>query len=118
MRIREGPMEKESLPQLNIEGIRRAAGAVMTPGHRERKFLGVSTDSRHIAKGNLFIALVGEHFDGHDFLETAVAAGAAGVVIQRDRQGKADSLPADVTVLCVEDTLKALGDIAHDWRMK
>jgi len=118
MRIREGPMEKESLPQLNIEGIRRAAGAVMTPGHRERKFLGVSTDSRHIAKGNLFVALVGEHFDGHDFLERAVAAGAAGVVIQRDRQGKADSLPADVTVLCVEDTLKALGDIAHDWRMK
>ncbi len=111
-------MEKESLPQLNVEVVRRAAGAVMAPGRRERKFLGVSTDSRHIAKGNLFIALVGEHFDGHDFLKTAVEAGAAGVVIQRDRKGKADSLPADVTVLRVEDTLKALGDIAHYWRMK
>ena len=111
-------MEKESLPQLNVEDIRRAAGAVMIPGHREGKFLGVSTDSRHIEKGNLFVALVGEHFDGHDFLKTAVAAGAAGLVIQRDRRGKANSLPADVTVLRVEDTLKALGDIAHYWRTK
>ena len=111
-------MEKESLPQLNVEDIRRAAGAVMTPGHREGKFLGVSTDSRHIEKGNLFVALVGEHFDGHDFLKTAVTAGAAGLVIQRDREGKANSLPADVTVLRVEDTLKALGDIAHYWRTK
>lgn len=102
-------MEKESLPQLNVEDIRRAAGAVMTPGHREGKFLGVSTDSRHIEKGNLFVALVGEHFDGHDFLKMAVAAGATGLVIQRDRKGKANSLPADVTVLRVEDTLKALG---------
>ncbi|MCX5834153.1 MAG: UDP-N-acetylmuramoyl-tripeptide--D-alanyl-D-alanine ligase [Deltaproteobacteria bacterium] len=111
-------MEKESLPQLNVEDIRRAAGAVMTPGHREGKFLGVSTDSRHITKGNLFVALVGERFDGHDFLKTAVAAGASGVVIQRDRKEKVNSLPADVTVLRVEDTLKALGDIARYWRMK
>jgi UDP-N-acetylmuramoyl-tripeptide--D-alanyl-D-alanine ligase len=111
-------MEKESLPQLRVEDIRKAAGAFMIPGHREGKFLGVSTDSRHITKGNLFVALVGEHFDGHDFLKTAVASGAAGVVIQRDRKGKVNSLPADVTVLRVEDTLKALGDIARYWRMK
>jgi len=111
-------MEKESLPQLRVEDIRKAAGAVMIPGHREGKFLGVSTDSRNITKGNLFVALVGEHFDGHDFLKTAVAAGASGVVIQRDRKGKVNSLPSDVTVLRVDDTLKALGDIARYWRMK
>jgi UDP-N-acetylmuramoyl-tripeptide--D-alanyl-D-alanine ligase len=111
-------MEKESLPQLNVSDIRKAAGAIVAPGHREGKFLGVSTDSRLIAKGNLFVALVGEHFDGHDFLKTAVQAGAAGVVIQRDRREKVNGLPADVAVLSVEDTLKALGDIAHYWRMK
>jgi UDP-N-acetylmuramoyl-tripeptide--D-alanyl-D-alanine ligase len=111
-------MEKESLPQLRVEDIRKAAGAVMIPGHREGKFLGVSTDSRNITKGNLFVALVGERFDGHDFLKTAVAAGASGVVIQRGRKGRVNSLPSDVTVLRVEDTLKALGDIARYWRMK
>lgn len=111
-------MGREPLPQLSTRDIRRAAGAVVIPGHREGAFRGVSTDSRVIAKGDLFVALVGERFDGHDFLRTAVEAGAAGVVVQRDRQRKGNGLPPDVTVLSVEDTLKALGDIAHYWRMK
>jgi UDP-N-acetylmuramoyl-tripeptide--D-alanyl-D-alanine ligase len=111
-------MGKEPLPQLNVREIRKAAGAVLVPGRREGEFRGVSTDSRLVAKGNLFVALVGEHFDGHDFLKTAVQAGATGVVIRRDRQEKVAGLPADVAVLSVEDTLKALGDIAHYWRMK
>ncbi len=111
-------MGKEPLPQLNVREIRKVAGAVLVPGRREGEFRGVSTDSRLVAKGNLFVALVGEHFDGHDFLKTAVQAGATGVVIRRDRQEKVAGLPADVAVLSVEDTLKALGDIAHYWRMK
>ncbi|PLW82935.1 UDP-N-acetylmuramoyl-tripeptide--D-alanyl-D-alanine ligase [Kineobactrum sediminis] len=62
----------------------------------------VSTDSRAIGPGDLFVALEGEHFDGHDFLEVVAAAGAAAAVVSRPVK---TSLP----VLQVADTQRALG---------
>ena len=62
----------------------------------------VSTDSRSIAPGALFVALVGEHLDGHDYLETALEAGAAAVVVERGR------LPDGAAGVEVADTLEAL----------
>ena len=47
---------------------------------------GVSIDSRSIAKGDLFVALAGPSFDGHDFVATALAAGASGALVHRDRK--------------------------------
>ncbi len=73
---------------------------------------GITTDSRNIGQGNLFLALVGERFDAHDFLAEAAAAGAAAVVVQRIPEGFA--LPAIV----VPDTKLALGEIARFWRSK
>ncbi|MBQ7739789.1 MAG: UDP-N-acetylmuramoyl-tripeptide--D-alanyl-D-alanine ligase [Eubacterium sp.] len=67
---------------------------------------GVSTDTRTIKQGDLFIALVGEKFDGHSYIDVAVKNGAAAVVCSR-------SVEADVPVLIVEDTLKALQGIAE-----
>lgn len=75
-------------------------------------FDGVSTDSRKINKGDLFFALIGEKFDGHDFLNQAVAAGAAGVVVSRD------FVCDGAVVLKVDDTLKALGELAKFYRRK
>jgi len=46
-----------------------------------REFSGISTDSRNIAQGSLFIALRGEHFDGHDFIHHAAAAGAVAALV-------------------------------------
>ena len=68
----------------------------------------VSTDTRELAKGDIFVALAGENFDGHDYVGTAVQSGAAAVIVHR----KIQNLPADVLVIQVEDTLQALGDLA------
>ena len=71
---------------------------------------GISTNSKAVAKGNLFVALRGERFDAHDFLSEVAAQGAAAVVVERVPDGFA--LPA----LVVNDTRHALGQIANFWR--
>ncbi len=75
-------------------------------------FDGVSTDSRSAGRDALFVALRGEHFDGHDFLADVAARGVAAVVV--------DKLPAGWTLpaIVVPDTLVALGQIANFWRMQ
>ena len=73
---------------------------------------GVSTDSRNIEPGSLFIALRGERFDGHDYLGQAVKNGAAACLSEDVVKG----LP--VPVVRVRNTLDALGDIAAAWRLQ
>lgn len=73
-------------------------------------FEGVVTDSRKVTRGCLFVALVGEKFDAHDFLDDVVRQGAAAVVVQRAPDALA--IPA----LVVPDTRIALGQIATCWR--
>ncbi|HJW56334.1 MAG TPA: UDP-N-acetylmuramoyl-tripeptide--D-alanyl-D-alanine ligase [Burkholderiaceae bacterium] len=73
-------------------------------------FDGVSTDSRAVALGNLFVALRGERFDAHAFLEDVSAKGVAAVVAERVPEG------LRVPALIVPDTRVALGEIARHWR--
>lgn len=77
-------------------------------------FTGVSTDTRTIKPGELFVAIQGESFDGHDFIKTAEENGAAAVVIQNDLENLNVSIPC----LRVKDTTKALGQLAHHYRKK
>ena len=81
-------------------------------GNGEQEFTGVSTDSRKITPGQLFVALKGESFDGHAYCAKAIELGAKGVVISSD----VDNLSADVCVFKVADTLKGYQDIAHYYR--
>jgi len=76
---------------------------------------GVSTDSRKIGAGEVFWALTGERYDGHDFVEHAVNRGAAGVVVEA---GRRYTIPngRNPFVISVMDSLKALGDFAAWWR--
>lgn len=74
----------------------------------------VSTDTRAIEKGDLFVALVGDKFDGHDFLAQAAKAGATGLVVSR----KDTKAPKGVTLYEVEDTLAALQNLARYRREK
>lgn len=76
----------------------------------EVAFNGVSTDSRSVAAGSLFVALRGEVFDAHKFLTQVAEKGAAAVVVEELPKGW--TLPA----LVVPDTLVALGQIANYWR--
>ncbi|CAL62929.2 UDP-N-acetylmuramoyl-tripeptide--D-alanyl-D-alanine ligase [Herminiimonas arsenicoxydans] len=73
-------------------------------------FDGVSTDSRHVAVGNLFVALRGERFDAHAFLPQVAERKVAAVV--------AEKIPAGLNVpaLIVPDTRMALGEMASYWR--
>lgn len=71
---------------------------------------GVSTDSRTVAAGNLFVALKGPNFDGHQFLAVAAQQGAAAAICEHPVPDV--SLPQ----IIVSDTLRALGDLAAAWR--
>jgi UDP-N-acetylmuramoyl-tripeptide--D-alanyl-D-alanine ligase len=82
---------------------------------RGATFSGVSTDSRTIARGNLFVALRGGRFDGHDFIHTAIARGARAVVVD-SLYGLPDH--ARVPHLVVENTTTALGELALIYRRK
>ena len=72
-------------------------------------FTGCSTDTRTIEKGNLFIALKGENFNGHDFVSKAEESGAVSLLLEQEVN---HSRP----ILKVEDTRKAMGLLAKSWR--
>lgn len=80
-----------------------------------RSFSGVSTDTRTLREGDLFVALRGVHFDGHQFLKEAVEKGCSALIVARDFQGE---LPPSVTVISVHDPLRALGNLAQFWRAR
>jgi UDP-N-acetylmuramoyl-tripeptide--D-alanyl-D-alanine ligase len=73
----------------------------------------VCTDSRTLKRGDLFVALRGERFDGHDFLAQAAAAGAAAALVDRAYRG-----PAPLPLARVADTTQGLADLAAHWRRR
>lgn len=73
------------------------------------EFESVSTDTRSIKPGDLYVALQGEKFDGHDYIEDAKKAGAIAAIVHKEIE---TSLP----YIKVSDTRKALGDLAAGWR--
>ncbi|HHT9126453.1 MAG TPA: UDP-N-acetylmuramoyl-tripeptide--D-alanyl-D-alanine ligase [Candidatus Brocadiia bacterium] len=102
--------------------IAQAVRGQIKHGKGESRFVRISRDSRHILPGDLFVALKGERFNGHDFVLDALAGGAAGVMVETQDFA---SLPGflnvsntDVVVIFVNDTLKALGDLAAYYRQK
>ncbi len=71
---------------------------------------GVTTDTRQIRPGEIFLALVGEKFDGHDFVATAIERGAIALILNREIPSIA------IPQFIVRDTLQAYQQIAHWWR--
>ena len=90
----------------------RVAQALGTGPAMPNPLAGVSTDTRKIARGDLFVALRGERFDAHDFLAQARDAGAAGFVVSDATKAAGLGVPTYV----VPDTLVALGQLATAWR--
>ncbi len=74
---------------------------------------GVSKDTRTIKEGDLYVAIKGERFDGHDFCEDAVLKGAS-VILASDES----KLPGKCIAVMVDDTVRALGDLARHYRFK
>lgn len=90
--------------------------AAATNGKAARGFAatGVSIDSRSVERGDLFVALQGPTFDGHDFVAGALARGAAGALIHR----RPKDLPADAPVVEVADTMRGLEDLGRAARAR
>jgi len=88
------------------------AGVAGSPPRGPSRIASITTDTRKIGKGDLFVALIGERFDGHDYVDAAVRDGAAALIVSR--APRLDSV--GVPVFEVPDTLVALGDLAHYWR--
>ena len=75
----------------------------------DTRFMSVSTDSRTLSEGDLFVALQGPNFDGHEHLDQAQAQGAAAAMVNRQ-------VEVDLPQLQVADTLIGLGELAAHWR--
>lgn len=96
-----------------LSKIAELAGAQILQGPADRGITSVSTDSRTIKPGELFVALKGDNFDGHSFLPQVANRGAAGAIISQSEQVH---FPAQFALLRVPDTLRAYQDLAAGYR--
>lgn len=97
----------------NIREITEAKSIAISEEVLLQQCNGVSTDTRSLKSGEIFIALEGENFDGHNFINQAISAGAIALITNE----KYPSLPnLKIPELKVKDTLQAYQKIAHWWR--
>ena len=101
---------------LNIEDIFNIPTAVIYNPDVFKSVYHVSIDSRNIKKNTLFIAIKGERFDGHDFIDEVVKKGAAAVLVSEKNFKKIKDY--EIPVITVKDTTIALGEVAKLWRSK
>jgi len=98
---------------LSIDQIATWAGAVRQNGQGDRLVTRLSTDSRSLQPGDLFVALRGDNFDGHKFVDQAEKRGAAGAVVEEAWSGQPSP---NFALLRVADTLAAYQQIAAQYR--
>ena len=99
--------------RLSIFQLAKFAGANVSAGDRNVLIDKISTDSRTLKRGELFVALRGENFDGHKFVETAAKAGAAGAIVDLTWTGK---VPGEFAVIRSENSLAAYQNLAANYR--
>jgi UDP-N-acetylmuramoyl-tripeptide--D-alanyl-D-alanine ligase len=98
---------------LTLRQIAELAGATIESGNANVVVEKVSTDSRTLKPGELFVALRGENFDAHNFVDDVAKTGAAGAVVERSWKKK---VPKQFALLRVEDTLRAYQELAANYR--
>ncbi len=96
--------------ELTLNTLARWCTGTLAPENGDVTITGMQHDSRHVRAGDLFVALPGERVDGHDFVENAMEAGAAAALVTR-------RVDCGLPQILVENTLKAYGDIAREYRM-
>ncbi|MGQ9706060.1 MAG: UDP-N-acetylmuramoyl-tripeptide--D-alanyl-D-alanine ligase [bacterium] len=98
--------------KIAISDIIETSGGNCISGDRDAFFTGVSIDSRKIKRGEIFFAIKGVRFDGHDYVNDAIERGASGVVISRNVCG----IDSSISVVLVNDTLVSLQNLAKNFR--
>ena len=101
-----------------VKDILTAVKGKLLLGNPDEILTGLSTDTRKIKKGELFLAIKGEKFDGHSFILDAVAKGAGGVLVQEGGITNANFKLPDVSFISVSDSIKAFGDIGNFHRSR
>lgn len=99
------------MESLKLIEIANAVGGTIVNINNIEEVKGISTDSRKVSAGDLFIALSGENFDGHEFVSAAFEKGAAAAIVSREIYG-------DYPQIIVQDTMKALKDMARFYRKR
>jgi UDP-N-acetylmuramoyl-tripeptide--D-alanyl-D-alanine ligase len=110
--VAAGELEPRRTPPWSENAVRLALSMAPVSEWEPVTFTTISTDTRALIPGALFVALEGERFDGHDHLLAALAAGATGAVV---RDGTPD-IPG-LLLFRTEDTLRGFGLLAHARRM-
>jgi UDP-N-acetylmuramoyl-tripeptide--D-alanyl-D-alanine ligase len=101
----------------NINELLEVTGGKLILKRAERRVSGgISIDSRTVKKNDVFIAINGKNFDGHDFVREAIKKGANTLITMRHLPAISSS--CKVNIILVSDTVKALGDIARSYRNK
>lgn len=95
-----------------VKEIVKATNGTLLSGNEEHNIIGFTQDSRKVIKGGMYIPLKGERFDGHDFIAAAFENGAQAIITEKQvsYEGK--------DIILVDDTLKALGDMARFVRVQ
>ena len=101
------------MERLAMKEVIRAVRGELICGSQRGEISGVSIDSRTIKKGEIFFALKGERFDGHDFLQGAIDKGAKAVVVSKKKK-----FAAKIATINVAHTLTALQELAKFYRQK
>ncbi len=101
---------------LSLTDIAEMAGATLLGGNTGSTVSRVSKDTRSIARGDLYIALRGDRFDGNAFAAQALEEGAAAVLM--DSQAEAQAIAKNHPVILAQDSLVALTNLARAWRAR
>jgi UDP-N-acetylmuramoyl-tripeptide--D-alanyl-D-alanine ligase len=101
--------------ELTVSEIVQCTGGTLLRGRSELTVRSISTDTRTLKRGDVFLTLVGENFDGSQFIGEAIQKGAAGIITHTLAE---QELPEGAFRIQVADPLRALGDIAARWRAK
>ncbi len=102
------------MAKFSIKELLKISNGKLISGRMNVGAQGISIDSRSLRKGQIFIAIKGENFDGHNFVSEAFKKGACGVIINCNSNVDC----GNKIVIQVKDTVKCLGDIASYWRKK
>ena len=102
-----------------IDEIIKATGGELLAGKGSPRFTGISIDSRNISETDLFVAVKGQIHDGHRFIEAVIKKGVRGIVLDRQKLSQVEArIPHDVCCIIVDDTIRALGDLAAFHRQR
>ncbi|MCC8170057.1 MAG: Mur ligase domain-containing protein, partial [Oscillospiraceae bacterium] len=101
------------MQRMTVRDVLTATGGTLLSGNIDTEIKNIITDSRKTTDGVLFIPIIGEIFDGHEFIKAAFDMGAAAALTCEETE-----LLIDKTIIKVDDTFKALHDIAAYYKKK